>query len=87
MIKIKCGLDLFISGVFEQCIEVVCLVCSVVLIGFDYYGMKLIMVVQVGDWVKLGQVLFIDKKNFFVSYIVFGVGVVSVIYCGEKCVL
>ncbi len=68
MIKIKRGLDLPISGAPEQRIEAARPVRSVALIGFDYHGMKPTMAVQVGDRVKLGQVLFTDKKNPSVSY-------------------
>lgn len=87
MIKIKRGLDLPISGAPEQRIEAARPVRSVALIGFDYHGMKPTMAVQVGDRVKLGQVLFTDKKNPSVSYTAPGAGVVSAIHRGEKRVL
>ncbi len=80
MIKIKRGLDLPISGAPEQRIEAARPVRSVALIGFDYHGMKPTMAVQVGDRVKLGQVLFTDKKNPSVSYTAPGAGVVSAIH-------
>ncbi|KPD31309.1 MULTISPECIES: Na(+)-translocating NADH-quinone reductase subunit A [Pseudomonas aeruginosa group] len=87
MIKIKRGLDLPISGAPEQRIEAARPVRSVALIGFDYHGMKPTMAVQVGDRVKLGQVLFTDKKNPSVSYTAPGAGLVSAIHRGEKRVL
>lgn len=87
MIKIKHGLDLPITGAPAQQIEAARPVRSVAVIGFDYQGMKPTMSVQVGDRVKLGQVLFIDKKNEGVNYTAPGAGVVSAIHRGEKRVL
>jgi hypothetical protein len=58
MIKVKRGLDLPITGAPAQRIEAARPVRSVALVGFDYHGMKPTMQVQVGDRVKLGQVLF-----------------------------
>jgi Na+-transporting NADH:ubiquinone oxidoreductase subunit A len=63
MISIKKGLDLPISGSPSQKISDLKSVRSVALIGFDYVGMKPSMSVQVGDKVKRGQLLFVDKKN------------------------
>ncbi len=87
MIKIKHGLDLPITGAPVQQIEAARPVRSVAVIGFDYQGMKPTMSVQVGDRVKLGQVLFVDKKNEGVNYTAPGAGVVSAIHRGEKRVL
>lgn len=87
MIKIKHGLDLPITGAPAQQIEAARPVRSVAVIGFDYQGMKPTMSVQVGDRVKLGQVLFVDKKNEGVVYTAPGAGVVSAIHRGEKRVL
>ena len=63
MIKLKHGLDLPITGAPAQRIEAARPVRSVAVIGFDYHGMKPTMEVQVGDRVKLGQLLFTDKKT------------------------
>lgn len=87
MIKIKRGLDLPISGAPEQRIEVARAVRSVAVIGFDYHGMKPTMEVQVGDQVKLGQVLFSDKRSPGVVFTAPGAGRVSAIHRGEKRVL
>ncbi|WP_296219161.1 Na(+)-translocating NADH-quinone reductase subunit A [Pseudomonas sp. UBA2684] len=87
MIKIKHGLDLPITGAPAQRIEAARPVRSVAVIGFDYHGMKPTMDVQVGDRVKLGQVLFSDKKSPGVNYTAPGAGVVSAIHRGEKRVL
>ncbi|WPC03664.1 Na(+)-translocating NADH-quinone reductase subunit A [Pseudomonas benzenivorans] len=87
MIKIKHGLDLPITGAPAQRIEAGRPVRSVAVIGFDYHGMKPTMEVQVGDRVKLGQVLFSDKKTPGVTYTAPGAGVISAIHRGEKRVL
>jgi Na+-transporting NADH:ubiquinone oxidoreductase subunit A len=87
MIKIKCGLDLPITGEPVQRIEAGKPVRSVAVIGFDYHGMKPTMDVQVGDRVKLGQTLFSDKKAPGVHYTAPASGVISAIHRGEKRVL
>ena len=87
MIKIKRGLDLPITGSPEQRIEDARSVRSVAVIGFDYHGMKPTMAVQEGDRVKLGQILFSDKKTEGVVYTAPASGVVSAINRGEKRVL
>lgn len=84
MIKIKRGLDLPITGAPTPRIEPARAVHSVAVIGFDYHGMKPTMNVQVGDRVRLGQVLFTDKKSPGVQYTAPGAGVVSAIHRGEK---
>ncbi len=87
MITIKRGLDLPITGTPAQCIEAARPVRSVAIVGFDYHGMKPTMNVQVGDRVKLGQVLFSDKKNPGVVFTAPGAGVVSAIHRGQQRVL
>ena len=62
MFRIRKGLDLPISGAPAQDIDSGPAVSRVALVGDDYVGMKPKMAVQVGDSVKLGQVLFEDKK-------------------------
>lgn len=63
MITIKKGLDLPIAGVPSALIENGPAVRSVALIGPDYIGMKPTLLVEVGDTVKKGQLLFSDKKT------------------------
>lgn len=87
MINIKRGLDLPIAGAPAQRIEAGRPIRSVAVVGFDYPGMKPTMEVQVGDRVKLGQVLFSDKKNEGVNFTAPGAGVISAIHRGEKRVL
>ena len=87
MIKIKKGLDLPITGAPEQNVITAAPVKSVALLGADYVGLKPTMMVKEGDRVKLGQVIFTDKKNEGVQYTAPGAGVVSAINRGERRVL
>ena len=87
MIRIKRGLDLPVTGAPVQRIEAGRPVRSVAVIGFDYHGMKPTMAVQVGDRVKLGQVLFSDKKTPGVHFTAPAAGVISAIHRGEQRVL
>lgn len=87
MIRIKRGLDLPISGCPEQTIENARPVRQVAVLGDDYLGMKPTMHVQEGDQVKLGQVLFDDKKNEGVVFTAPAAGTVTTIHRGAKRVL
>ncbi len=87
MIKIRRGLDLPISGAPEQVIHDGPKVRSVAVVGADYPGMKPTMKVKVGDKVKLGQVLFEDKKTEGVKYTAPAAGTVAAINRGERRVL
>lgn len=84
MIKIRRGLDLPISGSPEQAIVNGPAVSSVAVVGFDYHGMKPTMSVQAGDKVKLGQLLFTDKKTEGVRYTAPAAGTVSAINRGTR---
>ena len=84
---IKKGLDIPITGQPEQVIGKGNVVKSVAVLGMDYVGMKPTMMVNEGDAVKLGQVLFEDKKNPGVVFTSPGAGVVKAIHRGEKRVL
>ena len=87
MIKIRRGLDLPVSGAPEQVIHDGPDVNSVAIIGFDYVGMKPTMAVKEGDRVKLGQLLFSDKRTEGVRYTAPAAGIVSAINRGERRVL
>ena len=87
MIKIKRGLDIPILGAPRQVIEDAPLARAAALVGFDYVGMKPTMAVQEGERVKLGQLLFTDKKTEGVCYTSPGAGVVAAINRGAKRVL
>ena len=83
--KIKQGLDLPISGVPDQStVQNGKPVQAVALSGEDYVGMRPTIVAQVGDRVKLGDVLFTDKKMEGVLYTSPGAGEVIAINRGIK---
>ncbi|MAG92159.1 MAG: NADH:ubiquinone reductase (Na(+)-transporting) subunit A [Planctomycetaceae bacterium] len=82
--QIAKGLDVPIAGVPEQVIEEGPAVGRVALVGPDYVGMKPTMYVEVGDAVKLGEVLFTDKKTPGVRYTSPGCGTVVEINRGAK---
>ena len=84
MIKLKKGLDIPINGEPEQAVYDANPVKKVALIGPDYTGMKPDLAVSVGDIVKLGQLLFSDKKNPVIRYTAPGAGKVIEINRGEK---
>lgn len=81
---IKKGLDLPITGGPKQIIEDGNKVNSVAILGMDYVGMKPTMLVSEGDTVKLGQIIFTDKKNPGVNFTSPGAGVVKSINRGAK---
>lgn len=87
MIKIKRGLDIPIEGAPRQIIENAPVARTAALVGFDYAGMKPTMAVAEGDRVKLGQLLFSDKKTPGVNYTAPASGTVSAINRGAKRVL
>ena len=84
MIKINKGLDLPITGEPAQTVSAEVAVKSVAIVGTDYVGLKPTMSVREGDQVKLGQVIFADKKNEGVVFTAPGAGVVKAINRGER---
>lgn len=84
MIEVKKGLDLPIAGAPEQRIEDARPVRHVAVLGTDYVGMKPTMEVKEGDTVKLGQLLFTDKKIDGVRFTAPAAGEVVAINRGEK---
>ena len=83
-ITIKRGLDVPITGAPTQQIHDGPKINSVAIIGYDYAGMKPTMLVKPGDSVKLGQVLFTDKKNPAVRFTAPGSGTVTAVNRGAK---
>ena len=63
MYQTKRGLDLPILGAPAQKIVSAPPIKTAAVLGPDYHGMKPTMKVQVGDSVKVGSPLFVDKKN------------------------
>lgn len=84
MIKLKKGLDLPIKGKPEQTIALSKDPSTVALLGPDYIGMKPTMEVRVADKVKLGQILFTDKKNPAIKFTSPGAGEIISIHRSEK---
>ncbi|QIL89321.1 Na(+)-translocating NADH-quinone reductase subunit A [Microbulbifer sp. SH-1] len=87
MRKIRRGLDLPISGAPEQVIHDGPAAKTVAVIGPDYNGMKPTMAVSEGDSVKLGQLLFTDKKTEGVRYTAPAAGRVIAIHRGVRRIL
>ena len=87
MIRIKRGLNLPVEGAPAQSIETPHPVQTVAVLGPDYHGMKPTMAVQVGDSVKLGQILLSDKKNPGVHFTSPAAGTVAAIHRGAQRVL
>jgi len=84
MIKIKRGMDIPIQGAPQQVIEEAPAPRAVGLVGYDYVGLKPTMEVREGERVKLGQLLFTDKKTEGVCYTAPASGVISAINRGAK---
>lgn len=82
--KLSKGLDIPLSGEPEKRIEEKLELKTLGILGPDYIGMKPTMEVEVGDSVKLGQVLFTDKKMPGVKFTSPGSGKVIEINRGEK---
>jgi Na+-transporting NADH:ubiquinone oxidoreductase subunit A len=85
--RIKEGLDIPLGGKPEPVISNAASVTTVGLVGWDTPGLKPKMAVAAGDRVKLGQVLFVDKRNPAVNYTAPGCGTVRAINRGERRVL
>jgi Na+-transporting NADH:ubiquinone oxidoreductase subunit A len=84
MIKINKGLDLPITGSPKQEIHNAPAITEVGLLGEDYIGMKPSMKVKVGERVKSGDPLFIDKKTPGVVFTAPASGTVKAINRGAK---
>ena len=82
--KIKKGLDLPLIGEPEQKVSEGKPVSRIAILGRDFTGMKPTMLVQVGDKVRKGQVVFTDKKTPGIKYTAPGSGTVVEINRGEK---
>lgn len=78
------GLDLPISGAPDQRVNDGPAITSVAIVADDYIGMKPTMLVSEGDRVKLGQVLFEDKKTAGVKFTAPAAGTVVAVNRGAK---
>jgi len=86
-VRIRCGLDIPISGSPEQSIHQGPIIQHVALSGLDYPGLKPKLLVAAGDPVGLGQPLFIDKRDPVVQYSSPGQGTVVAVNRGARRVL
>ena len=86
-ITIKKGLNIPLAGKPRLEIDNGNEISSVASLGLDTPGLKPRMAVQQGDRVKLGQPLFVDKRNPDVPFTSPGTGVVSIVNRGERRVL
>ncbi|MBK7103778.1 MAG: Na(+)-translocating NADH-quinone reductase subunit A [Ignavibacteriae bacterium] len=84
VIKIKKGLNLPINGEPANFIDSTKKVSKVGILGNDFVGLKPTFSVAVGEKVKLGQVLFSDKKNESIKFTSPASGTVTEINRGEK---
>lgn len=83
-IALKKGLDIPLSGTPDQALSEGNLIRRVALIGPDSPGMRPNLAVGVGDRVKLGQLLFTDRKREAIRYTSPGSGTVGAIHYGER---
>lgn len=86
-IDIRKGLDIPIAGLPEQAIFDAGEIGTVAVLGTDFVGLRPRMSVSEGDRVKLGQVLFVDKRNPDVGITAPGSGEVVAINRGARRVL
>jgi len=84
VIKIKKGLNVPIAGEPSNSIDPNKKVKHIAILGNDYVGMKPTMLVGIGDTVKLGQLLFTDKKMPGVKFTSPGAGKIVAVNRGEK---
>ncbi len=82
--KITKGLNIPLSGGPVQQISDHPPVTKVAVLGVNYHDLRPAMKVQEGDHVKLGQVLFVDRKNEAVNFTAPGSGTVTAIHRGAR---
>ena len=86
-IRLKKGLDLPISGTVKTQEVEEATSKHVAVLGLDYVDLRPKMHVEVGSRVKIGDVLFTDKKNPGVNFTAVGNGEVVAVNRGHKRVL
>lgn len=84
IVTIRRGLDIPMAGAPEQVIGPAPPIERVGLVGDDFIGLKPTMLVQEGERVRLGQPLFVDKRNEAAVCTSPGAGVVTAINRGAK---
>jgi Na+-transporting NADH:ubiquinone oxidoreductase subunit A len=83
-VRIRKGLDVPIAGEPVQEVPETRMPARVAVLGLDYPGMKPQLEVSVGDAVKLGQLLFRDRKRPLIGYTAPGAGRVVAIHRGSR---
>ncbi len=83
-IKIKKGLDIPLAGRPELVIDDARPAKTVAAVATDVWGMRPKMAVRVGDRVRVGDKLFVDKRNPDVPFTAVGAGEVTEINRGAK---
>ena len=83
-VRIIKGLELPISGQPEQAIYRSANVASVALLGGDYVGLRPVMQVAEGEQVRLGQSLFVDRRDRRISFTAPGTGRIRAINRGAR---
>ena len=83
-IAIKKGLDIPLGGEPEQVVSAAAEVATVAALGTDVVGLRPRMAVGVGDRVRLGQTLFVDKRNPDVRFTSPGAGEIVAINRGAR---
>ncbi len=83
-VRIRKGLDVPLAGPPRQVVSEAPAVGTVALLGTDVHGLRPRLLVDAGERVRLGQPLFIDKRNPDVPFTAPGAGTVSAINRGDK---
>lgn len=86
-IRIRKGLDLPIEGSPEQRVEAAADVSHVAVLGVDFVGLKPTMKIAEGDHVRLGDPLFLDKRDPRIQFTAPGAGTIEAIHRGPRRVL
>ncbi|MDX1514404.1 MAG: Na(+)-translocating NADH-quinone reductase subunit A [Gammaproteobacteria bacterium] len=83
-IRIRKGLDLPIEGAPAQQIEDAAEVTRVAVLGVDFIGLKPTMAIAEGDEVRLGDPLFMDKRDPRIQFTAPGAGTVEAVHRGAR---
>jgi Na+-transporting NADH:ubiquinone oxidoreductase subunit A len=81
---IKQGLNLSVGGQPRQAIEGAPRINSVAILGGDYPGLRVSMLVSEGERVRLGQPLFVDRHDAAIQVTSAGAGIVAAIHRGAR---
>ncbi|HSS63150.1 MAG TPA: NADH:ubiquinone reductase (Na(+)-transporting) subunit A, partial [Gammaproteobacteria bacterium] len=83
-IRIRKGLDLPIEGTPEQRVDAASDVARVAVLGVDFVGLKPTMKIAEGDHVRLGDALYLDKRDPRIQFTAPGAGTVEAIHRGPR---